>query len=187
MPYSASTSSSGTGRKPPRPPAVDNTWKEPTKSRADAQRQKKDNFCFDLFKDAVYSYIIDREVFTDGVITEAVDLTMEQWSDQISWDDLEYLREEIFRELGVYKRAQHYPMKPSTEQKKSTEKQRSPTSTGSRSSTSSSSAASLSEMKTSSGSKSQSGLSSESEEASDVLTSSDGSQSSSSRSSDSDD
>ncbi|VDO27590.1 unnamed protein product [Haemonchus placei] len=105
--------------KPPLPPPKSTSWKDADRRREGGRRPSKDEFLFDLFKDAVYSYVIDREVFTDGVINEAVDVAMEQWSDQISWvgcllqsidslngvsnfqDDLEHLREEIFDELGV--------------------------------------------------------------------------------------
>ncbi|VDP05783.1 unnamed protein product [Heligmosomoides polygyrus] len=138
--------------KPPLPPSPNNPWKEPSREQRKGSRKQKDAFCLDLFKDTVYSYVIDREVFTDGVITEAVDVAMEQWSDQISWDNLEYLREEIFDELGV--RAKHFTAKsknkPSVARKESKTKDRSSTSTGSGSSTPTSSGSSLSEMKTNS-------------------------------------
>ncbi|VDM78337.1 unnamed protein product [Strongylus vulgaris] len=68
--------------KPPAPPAQSNFA---SKNQRKDKQKRKDNFCFDLFKDAVYTYVIDREVFTDGVIAEAVDIEMEKWSNQISW------------------------------------------------------------------------------------------------------
>ncbi|CAJ0588143.1 unnamed protein product [Cylicocyclus nassatus] len=136
--------------KPPAPKAEKNL--EEKKKRAEKQR-RKENFCFDLFKDAVYTYVIDREVFTDGVIAEAVDIEMEKWSNQISWDDLECLRAEIFDELGV--RPTHYtPKQTRTENKsksKSSPKRKSRSSTGSTESSSSSphsSGSALSELKT---------------------------------------
>ncbi|EYC31657.1 hypothetical protein Y032_0003g1171 [Ancylostoma ceylanicum] len=135
--------------RPPLPPGERSTWtEEPRKRRTEKQKQK-DNFCFDLFKDAVYTYVIDREVFTDGVIAEAVDIEIEKWSNQISWDDLEYLRSEIFDELGV--RSTHFASEPTKTSKKDTKKKsRSSTSTGSRSTTPTSSGSSLSEMKSNS-------------------------------------
>uniref|UniRef100_A0A1I7WCQ1 MSC domain-containing protein n=1 Tax=Heterorhabditis bacteriophora TaxID=37862 RepID=A0A1I7WCQ1_HETBA len=54
-----------------------------------------------LFKDAVFSYIIDRGVFTDFVIVDAVETETEKWIGQMSWDELEILRREICEELGV--------------------------------------------------------------------------------------
>ncbi|PIO73334.1 hypothetical protein TELCIR_04689 [Teladorsagia circumcincta] len=98
-------------------------------------------------------------------------------------DDLEYLREEIFDELGV--RTRHFAGKSSKFERKdsNTKVKRLSTSTGSRSLTSNSSASSLSEMKShsdrsGSGGKFDSESSSESERSS-VNTSSDRSQSSS--------
>ncbi|EPB79901.1 hypothetical protein ANCCEY_00967 [Ancylostoma ceylanicum] len=111
-------------------------------SSADAAKRRQP-------KDAVYTYVIDREVFTDGVIAEAVDIEIEKWSNQISWDDLEYLRSEIFDELGV--RSTHFASEPTKTSKKDTKKKsRSSTSTGSRSTTPTSSGSSLSEMKSNS-------------------------------------
>ncbi|KAK6757457.1 hypothetical protein RB195_015340 [Necator americanus] len=130
--------------RPPLPPIERDPVKTRNK-RVDKQKEKN-NFCFDLFKDAVYTYVIDREVFTDGVIAEAVDIEMEKWSDRISWNDLEQLRAEIFDELGV--RSSHFTSKQTSLAKKELKKkQRSSTSTGSRSSTPTSSGSSLSELK----------------------------------------
>ncbi|RCN52829.1 hypothetical protein ANCCAN_00823 [Ancylostoma caninum] len=135
--------------KPPLPPGERNTWEEEPRKRRTEKQKQKDNFCFDLFKDAVYTYVIDREVFTDGVIAEAVDIEMEKWSGQISWDDLECLRSEIFDELGV--RSTHFASEPTKIDRKDTKKKsRSSTSTGSRSTTPTSSGSSLSEMKSNS-------------------------------------
>ncbi|XGW05747.1 hypothetical protein V3C99_016252, partial [Haemonchus contortus] len=166
--------------KPPIPPPKSTSWKDADRRHEGGRRPSKDEFLFDLFKDAVYSYVIDREVFTDGVINEAVDVAMEQWSDQISWDDLEHLREEIFDELGV--RTRHFAAKSSKfERKSSSTKERLSTSTGSRSITPTSSGSSFSEIKSGSGSKFDSESSSESEN-SDETASSDRSQSTSSKS-----
>ncbi|KAK6045350.1 hypothetical protein COOONC_17145, partial [Cooperia oncophora] len=71
--------------RPPVPPSKTSSWKDVDKRHEAHRPQSKDSFHFDLFKDCVYSYIIDREVFTDGVISEAVDVAMEQWSEQLSW------------------------------------------------------------------------------------------------------
>ncbi|KIH54921.1 hypothetical protein ANCDUO_14930 [Ancylostoma duodenale] len=154
--------------KPPLPPGERSSWEDEPRKRRNEKQKQKDNFCFDLFKDAVYTYVIDREVFTDGVIAEAVDIEMEKWSDQISWDDLEYLRSEIFDELGV--RSTHFASEPTKIDRKDTKKKsRSSTSTGSRSTTPTSSGSSLSEMKSNSErvSESDSDSSSTSEESDD--------------------
>ncbi|KAK5983573.1 hypothetical protein GCK32_014286 [Trichostrongylus colubriformis] len=137
---------------PPLPPPKGNSWKNADRKHENGQLHTKENFLFDLFKDCVYSYVIDREVFTDGIINEAVDVAMEQWSDQISWEDLEYLREEIFDELGV--QTEHFTAKSiKLARKDPIAKERLSTSSGSRSVTSSSSASSLSELKSRSGSR----------------------------------
>ncbi|KAJ1372008.1 hypothetical protein KIN20_034061 [Parelaphostrongylus tenuis] len=52
--------------KPPPPHPKHNPWTEEARKSGIGQRNRKDNFYFDLFKDAVYSAVIDGEVFTDG-------------------------------------------------------------------------------------------------------------------------
>uniref|UniRef100_A0A0K0DL76 SH3 domain-containing protein n=1 Tax=Angiostrongylus cantonensis TaxID=6313 RepID=A0A0K0DL76_ANGCA len=139
--------------KPPVPPSEHNRWTAETRKSGTSKRNQRDNFYFDLFKDAVYSGVIDREAFTDGVIIEVVESEMEKWCGQISWDDLEYLRGEIFEELGMHNSrfasgaASVQKKESKTKTKLAVLAHRSSTSTGSRSDTPTSSSSSLSEVK----------------------------------------
>ncbi|KJH51539.1 hypothetical protein DICVIV_02276 [Dictyocaulus viviparus] len=147
-------------KSPPLPPKR-NTWTEEKRKRT--VQNPRNKFWFDLFKDSVYTSIIDRGVFTDGVIIEVVESEMEKWCGKISWNYLEHLKEEIFEELGMQTDSTFTPGDSTTEKEKPKSKQKSPTSTGSRSDTPTSSGSSLSEVKSNSGSKSESEMSAKSE------------------------
>lgn len=87
----------------PQPPAP--IGRQPSRENQGHKKKDRSRHSQTLleFKDCVYSYVIQRGVFTDGIIIDTVESEMEKWEDQLPWNQLEMLRDEIYEELGVRK------------------------------------------------------------------------------------
>ncbi|PAV66026.1 hypothetical protein WR25_19445 isoform B [Diploscapter pachys] len=89
-------------QKPPLPPGTNQSL--PKKKPSVPRRKTNEEI---LFKDAVYTNLIERGVYSDKFIIEITQIEMENWIGRLPWVNLEKLADEIYNELGVAMESQN--------------------------------------------------------------------------------